>query len=168
MSDDYRAKEICVRPLLIAGLASVASLALPVLAFAQPVDQNHSDNLPSGSFIVSRPVLVRSAETPPTNPAPPHFVVLGGRDETLRAVSIGLKPLTDAEQSSVTGNVGQNLSDALAMGSSAVDGEGQRPSFQMGDMVQQRGDGAGGAVRQALGSIPSAMSALRHALGTGR
>lgn len=168
MSGHYRTKETRIRLALLAGFAAASPFALPSSVFAQPIDTSYSDNLPSGSFIISRPVPMRSAEVPPTIPAPPASVVLGGKDDTLRAVSIGLTPLTDAEQSSVTGNVGQGFSGNPAMGGPTVDGNGDRQSFQMGDMLKQRSDGATGTIRQALGSIPSAMSALRNALGAER
>lgn len=123
--------------------------------------------LPGGSFIVLRPVPTRSAETPEP-PAPPHYVVLGGKDEVLAAVELGLKPMSDSEQSAVlaqTTPVFRQIPDAthraldLMSGSSGVNST---------SIMQEHSTGVGSTVRDAMGALPSALGAMRDALGGGQ
>ena len=142
---------------LAAGIAS-GTMASP--AMARP-----GDNLPSGSFIYQRDVPTRPAEGPDV-PAPPDYVVLGGKSEVF--AGLGLSAVPDAEQAGMSGSIaggGNLISDTVNRSLEALTN-----SRSAGDasMAGERGSFAGGVVGQAMGSLQSALGAMRTALGSDR
>lgn len=128
------------------------------------VAEEPSDNLPSGSFIVSRPITNSPAEGP-RFPERPDYVVLGGQKEVLAALGGGLQPISDAEQAAVfAGAVPQRglVAGALDQG---LDVLSAPRGVTNSALAQEQSGGVSGIVRGAIGVLPSALGAVRDALG---
>ncbi|MBA3054441.1 MAG: hypothetical protein FP826_05805 [Sphingomonadales bacterium] len=136
---------------------------------AQPVGGQGGDaaELPSGALIVLRPVPSRPAEDVGV-PAPPAYVVLGGRDEVLSAVTSGLSPISDHEQASIMADAAPARVNHGGLPGDRFGGLGNSSGAGSASMVQEHASGAGGAVRDAVGVIPSALGVVSAALGGGK
>ncbi|MGE4303127.1 MAG: hypothetical protein AB7E24_03725 [Novosphingobium sp.] len=136
---------------------------------AQPVGGQGGDaaELPSGALIVLRPVPTRAAEDAGV-PAPPAYVVLGGRDEVLAAVTGGLSPISDHEQAAIMADTAPSRANLGGLPSDRFGGLGNASGAGSASIVQEHASGAGGAVRDAVGVIPSALGAVSAALGGGK
>lgn len=122
------------------------------------------DNLPSGSFIVSRPITNSAAEGPRV-PESPDYVVLGGKDEVLAALDNGIQPLSDAEQATIFADTVPEQGLIAGKMDLGLDRLTDTRAATNGALAQEQSGGVGGIVRGAVGIIPSAMGALRGALG---
>lgn len=158
---------------IMLAMAAMAAGLLPPPALANSGGANggespFSDNLPSGSFITSRPVSPRAAEVPPMVPEPPNHVVMGGKEETLLAVEMGLKPLSDDEQSAVAAETAADAGLMPQMLDQAFNSATETRNMQAGALVQEHLGSATNTIRQAMGVLPSAIGALRNVLGDGQ
>lgn len=145
----------------------VVTLLISALVPAGAKASEPSDNLPSGSFITLRQVPTRAAELP-APPAPPNYVVMGGRDEVVSAVDLGLTPLTDSEQSAVlarTTPMYQQFSQATTQG---LDVMADRHGMDSRSIAQEQAGSAGGIVRDNMGALSSALGVMRDVLGGGK
>lgn len=140
-------------------VAGIAGGALADQAMARP-----EDNLPSGSLIYQRDVPTRPAEGPDV-PAPPDYVVLGGRAEVF--AGLGLSAVPDAEQAGMSGSVngGNLITDTI---NHSLDALTNSRSAGDASMAGERASFAGGVVGQAMGSLQSALGAMRSVLGGDR
>ncbi|MGD9471041.1 MAG: hypothetical protein AB7G24_03005 [Novosphingobium sp.] len=145
-----------------------ARLCLALLAacggVSSAIAEEPGDNLPSGSFIVSRPITNSPAEGPHF-PEQPDYVVMGGQKEVLAALGGGLQPISDAEQATVfAGAVPQGglVAGALDQG---LDVLSAPRGVTNAALAQEQSGGVSGIVRGAIGVLPSALGAVRDALG---
>ncbi len=123
--------------------------------------------LPPGAFVVLRPVPSQPAEAVGV-PAPPAYVVLGGKDEVLAAVTNGLNPISDHEQATIMADVAPAEANVGGLLGDRLGGLGNTSGAGSASIVQEHASGAGGAVRDAVGVIPSALGAVSAALGAGK
>lgn len=146
-------KVYCLSLLLAGAIASSASA------------QNLGDNLPSGSFIMSRPITNSTAEGSRVAEAP-DYVVLGGKDEVLAALGDEIMPLSDSEQATIFADTVPEqglIAGKMDLGLDRLT-DSRAPSNAA--LAQEQSGGVGGIVRGAVGIIPSAMGTLRGVLGT--
>lgn len=144
-----------------------ASLCLIAAGTVGPaMAKQPGDNLPSGSFIVSRPITNSAAEGPRL-PERPDYVVLGGERDVRAALDVGLQPISDEEQAAVL----SGALPAIGVENSAMDHGVETLSDQRSishdSLAQHQSGGVSGALRGAIGVLPSALGAMRSALGAG-
>lgn len=139
----------------------------PAIAQADTGSQPPARDVPPGGFTILRPVPTRAAELP-APPAPPHYIVLGGKDEVLAGVALGLTPMTDSEQSAVLAETTPAFRQIPEANHRALDLMTGSGGVNSASIIQEHASGAGGTVRDAMGALPSALGAMRDALGGGQ
>lgn len=143
-----------------AGICPVLVLCHANAALAQEVKTEPQP----GELIISRDVEYRAIGSPNV-PGAISTVDVGPDELIVSSISIGLTPITDGEAAQIAsgpqlggGIVNESLSTGLAvLGDTHAGG-----SFSPGESA---GSSVGGTINEALGAIPSAMSALNGALG---
>lgn len=143
-----------------AGICPVLMLWPVSGALAQEVK---TESLP-GELIISRDVEYRAIGSP--NVPGAISTIDAGPDELIvSSISIGLTPITDGEAAQITSGPqwgGGVVNESLATGLAVLGGTHTGSSFSPGESA---GSSVGGTINEALGAIPSAMSALNGALG---
>ena len=147
-----------VRFQLVAIGASLTALSSPVAgaAVSEP---------PAGAVIYIRDVPHRQAHLP-GEPGQPNFVDAGPDELIMTATGIGLKPLTDEQQSAVSAPI-QQLFDAPTRAPEgwSVAGLSQPGQTAPGAAAIERSGGVvAGAVGGAVSQVTSALSAVSNAL----
>lgn len=147
-----------------AGLAATATVALASPA-TQPED--YGQDVP-GTIVYSRDVPYRSA-IDAGFPGKPERIDTSPDDLVIDSITLGLRPLSDSEAAFVSAPLGESSAELGgridAHLSAAVSPLGES-SFSPERFSS--GSGLGGAIGRSLGAIPTAMGALRNALGTGQ
>lgn len=145
-------------------------IALALATFGTSAVAQDYQGAPPGAFIFQRNVETRAAEEPGV-PAKPDYVVLGGKDIVLG--SLGLQPMTDAEQAQVTADLAPQRNIISDTVSSSLDVLTSDRASTRSSLASEQGGGyvggaISGAITGAMSAVPAAMGALRSAMGSDR
>lgn len=142
-----------------AGICPALALVLATGVSAQEVK---TEPLP-GEIILSRQVEYRAIGSPNV-PGAISTVDVGPDELILSSIGAGLSPITDGEAAEIASGpqTGGIINQTLATGLAAIDDTHSAGSFSPSESA---GSSISGTINQALGAIPSAMSALQGALG---
>lgn len=152
--------------MVLAALRTVCAVICPALmlsnaggALAQEVK---TEALP-GEIILSRQVEYRAIGSPNT-PGAISTIDAGPDELILSSIGSGLSPITDGEAAEIASGpqAGGIINRTLTTGLAVLDDTHSAGSFNPSETA---GSSIGGTITEALGAIPSAMSALNGVLG---
>ena len=146
-------------------IACIVGLGLVFAPGGVAQAQHTDDNLPSGAFIYQRDVPPRPAEGPDV-PAPPDYVVLGGKAELFSAM--GLSPLSDTETSQISAEpaVRHNLLSETVSRSLGILTDNR--DINRSSMAGERSSYTGSTISGAMNAVPAALGVLKSAFGADR